>query len=173
MTEVSQGTQQICNCTVRDYNANICKIFASLQRFAKISKVRRRTQQICNCTVRDYKYYIPLKRCGILSMQNFRCRKFDFRVLKINAKNCINFRTTKIDFSAKQKFCNFFHILKTQLRFHFIDTRPGRALQCLHDFHFRINRKFDQCRAKTDHSGRLFFSTPTFLRHQILKNFGC
>ena len=150
-----------------------CKIFASLQRFAKISKVTPRTQNFCSHTVRDYKYYIPLKRCDVLCMQKFCCRRFDFRVPKINAKNCINFRTTKIDFSAKQKFCNFFHILKTQLRFHFTHTRPGGVLQRLHDFHFRINRKFDQCRAKTDHSGRLFFSTPTFVRHQILTNFGC
>ena len=139
-----------------------CKYLQNICKLAKICKdfQSKSTQQICNCTVRDYKYYIPLKRCDVLCMQLFCCRKFDFRVLKINAKNCINFQTTKIDFSAKQTFCNFFHILKTQLRFHFTDTRPRRALQCLHDFHFRMNRKFDQCRAKTDHSGRLFFSTP-------------
>ena len=56
-------------------------------------------------TVRDYKYYIPLKRCEILTLQIFCCRKINFRGTKINENFASIFHTMKIDFSATQKIC--------------------------------------------------------------------
>ena len=54
---------------------NICKIFASLQIFAKFSKDREGSLQKWAQTVRDYKYYIPLKRSDVLLKQKF-CKNF-------------------------------------------------------------------------------------------------
>ena len=72
-------------------------------------------------TVRDYKYYIPLKRCEILTLQIFCCRKINFRGTKINENFASIFHTMKIDFSATQKICKKFADSKTLARFL---TRP-------------------------------------------------
>ena len=55
--------------------------------------------------VRGYKYYIPLKRRAILTLQIFCCRKINFRGTKINDFFASIFHTMKFDFSATQKIC--------------------------------------------------------------------
>ena len=71
--------------------------------------------------VRGYKYYIPVKRRAILTLQIFCCRKINFRGTKINDFFASIFHTMKFDFSATQKICKKFADSKTLARFL---TRP-------------------------------------------------
>ena len=54
-------------------------------------------------TVREYKYYTPLKRCAILTLQNFAAEKLIFVVRKLTKTFASIFHTMKIDFFLQRK----------------------------------------------------------------------
>ena len=67
--------------------------------------------------VREYKYYIPLKRRAILTLQNFCCRKINFRGTKINENFCINFSYHENWFFCNAKNLQIFCSLENALAF--------------------------------------------------------
>ena len=103
---------------------------------------------------------------GTKMFVNFCCRTIDFRLTKSNTKSntkfCQIFGNTKIDFSAKQKFCKLFVHFETLTRFHVSESRQGGAVtfyNCFCAFYESTMSFLSKC---FDHLWRLFFSTPTF-----------